>query len=126
MPSLVDELPLIALAAARARGRTVVRGAEELALKESNRIATMARRCRRRRPRRGDRDGWRSAACRRASAAARSQPHGDHRIAMIGGDRRAVLGERRPRRRPRARIDVSFPGFREILVALEVAVAERE
>ena len=42
MPSLVDELPLIALAACIARGTTRVRGAEELRVKESNRLETVA------------------------------------------------------------------------------------
>jgi len=36
----LDELPILAVLAARARGTTVVRGAEELRVKESDRIAT--------------------------------------------------------------------------------------
>ncbi len=39
VPSLVDELPLVALLASRAEGVTEVRGAEELRVKESDRIA---------------------------------------------------------------------------------------
>ena len=42
VPSLIDELPLLALAATMARGRTVVRGAGELRVKESNRLETVA------------------------------------------------------------------------------------
>src|SRR5207244_6434729 len=38
VPRLVDELPLVALLASHARGKSVVRGAEELRVKESNRI----------------------------------------------------------------------------------------
>ncbi len=38
IPSLIDELPLLAAVATRARGTTVVRGAEELRHKESDRI----------------------------------------------------------------------------------------
>ena len=41
-PGLIDELPLVAVLAAFARGRSEIRGARELALKESNRIATVA------------------------------------------------------------------------------------
>jgi 3-phosphoshikimate 1-carboxyvinyltransferase len=41
-PGLIDELPLVAVLAAFARGRSEIRGAQELALKESNRIATVA------------------------------------------------------------------------------------
>lgn len=41
-PSMIDEFPALFVAAAFARGRTVVRGAEELRVKESDRIAAMA------------------------------------------------------------------------------------
>jgi 3-phosphoshikimate 1-carboxyvinyltransferase len=41
VPRLVDELPLFALVAAMARGESVVRGAEELRVKESDRIETV-------------------------------------------------------------------------------------
>ena len=41
IPSLIDELPLVAILAARAEGVTVVRGASELRHKESDRIAAV-------------------------------------------------------------------------------------
>ncbi|MBA15149.1 MAG: 3-phosphoshikimate 1-carboxyvinyltransferase [Sphingomonas sp.] len=41
-PSMIDEYPILFVAAALASGRTVARGAEELRVKESDRIATMA------------------------------------------------------------------------------------
>ena len=41
VPSLIDELPLIVLVASFARGTTVIRGAGELRVKESDRIATV-------------------------------------------------------------------------------------
>ena len=41
VPSLIDELPLIALLASFARGTTMIRGAGELRVKESDRIATV-------------------------------------------------------------------------------------
>ncbi len=40
IPSIIDELPLVAVTAAAARGKTVIRGARELRVKESDRIAT--------------------------------------------------------------------------------------
>ena len=43
IPALIDELPLFLLAAARARGRSQVRGAKELRVKESDRLTAMAR-----------------------------------------------------------------------------------
>jgi len=41
IPRLIDELPVIAVAAAFAKGTTVIKDAEELKVKESNRIDTM-------------------------------------------------------------------------------------
>ena len=41
-PSMIDEYPILFVAAAFAAGRTVARGAHELRVKESDRIATMA------------------------------------------------------------------------------------
>lgn len=41
-PSMIDEYPALFVAAAFAEGRTVMRGLEELRVKESDRIATMA------------------------------------------------------------------------------------
>jgi 3-phosphoshikimate 1-carboxyvinyltransferase len=41
-PSMIDEYPVLFVAAAFADGRTVARGAEELRVKESDRIAAMA------------------------------------------------------------------------------------
>jgi 3-phosphoshikimate 1-carboxyvinyltransferase len=42
VPSMVDEFPILFVAAALAQGRTVTRGLEELRIKESDRIAAMA------------------------------------------------------------------------------------
>jgi len=43
IPSLVDELPIIMVAACFAQGRTVIRGAGELRVKETDRINSMVR-----------------------------------------------------------------------------------
>jgi len=42
IPNLVDEVPVLAVAAALAEGRTVIRDAQELRVKESDRLAAMA------------------------------------------------------------------------------------
>jgi 3-phosphoshikimate 1-carboxyvinyltransferase len=42
VPLAIDEFPVLFIAAACAQGRTVLRGAEELRVKESDRIAAMA------------------------------------------------------------------------------------
>jgi len=43
IPNLIDELPLVGVVAAMAEGKTVIRDAAELRVKESDRIAAMAR-----------------------------------------------------------------------------------
>ncbi len=43
VPSMVDEFPILFIAAALAKGRSVFRGLEELRVKESDRIAVMAK-----------------------------------------------------------------------------------
>ncbi len=82
VPLAIDEFPALFVAAACARGRTVVTGAEELRHKESDRIETMAR---------GLRalgvtvetlpDGMVIEGCQRLGAGT-IEAHGDHRIAM--------------------------------------------
>jgi len=42
VPSMVDEFPILFVAAAMAKGRSVFRGLEELRVKESDRITVMA------------------------------------------------------------------------------------
>jgi 3-phosphoshikimate 1-carboxyvinyltransferase len=42
VPGAIDEFPVLCIAAAAAEGRTVIRGASELRVKESDRISTMA------------------------------------------------------------------------------------
>lgn len=43
IPSLIDEIPILAVLATQAEGRTEIRGAEELRVKESDRIEAVAR-----------------------------------------------------------------------------------
>lgn len=42
IPRLIDEIPVIAVMATQARGKTIIRDAEELKVKETNRIDTVA------------------------------------------------------------------------------------
>jgi 3-phosphoshikimate 1-carboxyvinyltransferase len=43
IPRLIDEIPILAVAACVAKGKTVIRGAAELRVKESDRIASVSR-----------------------------------------------------------------------------------
>lgn len=114
VPRLIDEVPVIAAAAAYAEGTTVIRDARELRVKESDRIATMAAELRklgavvRELP-----DGMEIDGAARLRGAV-CDSHGDHRIAMS----MAVAGlgaEGETTVRDASWIDTSFPGFEQLL-----------
>lgn len=106
---MIDEFPALCVAAACASGRTVIRGAAELRVKESDRIATMA------------------AGLRALGIAVEESPdgavihggrlqggtvdsRGDHRIAMafaVAGQ----MAEGEVRIDDVANVATSFPGF---------------
>ncbi|SFS14759.1 3-phosphoshikimate 1-carboxyvinyltransferase [Dyella sp. OK004] len=112
VPDMIDEFPALFVAAAVAQGRTVVRGAAELRVKESDRIATMA------------------AGLRAIGAAIEETPdgaiidggalaggdvdsHGDHRIAMsfaVAG----LVSQGSIRINDCDNVATSFPGFLEL------------
>jgi 3-phosphoshikimate 1-carboxyvinyltransferase len=84
VPLAIDELPLVALLGCFAEGETVVRGAQELRLKESDRIATVV-------------EGLRGLGAEIEATAdgfvvtgtgglsgGTMASHGDHRLAMMG------------------------------------------
>jgi len=84
VPSLIDELPLVGLLGAFAAGTTVVRGAEELRVKESDRIATVVAALRALGARAEERsDGFAVTGARRLLGGG-MEAHGDHRLAMLG------------------------------------------
>jgi 3-phosphoshikimate 1-carboxyvinyltransferase len=117
VPLAIDELPLVALLGCFAEGETVVRGAEELRLKESDRIASVV-------------DGLRGLGATieatedgfavTGSGGLRGgvlQANGDHRLAMLGAvaglasqDGVEVVGMEAAA--------VSYPGFADDLATL--------
>ena len=118
VPVAIDELPLFALAAAHARGESILRGAEELRAKESDRIdATVdALRALGVRARATD-DGLRVTGVPARPRGGRVSSRGDHRLAMLGAV--AGLASRDGVRVEDAdAVAVSFPGFFEMLEEL--------
>ena len=117
IPRLLDELPLLALVATQAHGRTVVRDAAELRVKESDRIATTVGELRRLGAAVTETaDGFIVEGPTRLHGA-RCQSHGDHRIAMmlavaglIAEGETVVAGAEC--------VDVSFPGFYDALASV--------
>lgn len=112
VPDMIDEFPALFVAAAAARGITVVSGAAELRVKESDRIASMA------------------AGLRALGIAVEETPdgavitggalragtvrgHGDHRVAMsfaVAG----LIAEGDVRIEDCRNVSTSFPGFLEL------------
>jgi 3-phosphoshikimate 1-carboxyvinyltransferase len=115
VPRLVDELPLVALLASHARGKSVVRGAAELRVKESDRIEAVAdglRACGAHVHSRAD--GWTIAGVPTRLRGGRVDARGDHRIAMLGAV--AGLASREGAEVEGAEtVAISFPGFFELL-----------
>ena len=109
VPDMIDEFPALFVAAAAAEGETVVRGAAELRVKESDRLASMAAGLQAlgvavdERP-----DGATIHGGRIGGGAVDS--HGDHRIAMsfaVAG----LVADGPVRIGDCANVATSFPGF---------------
>lgn len=89
VPAMIDELPLLACVAAAAGVSLDVSGAEELRVKESDRISVVVSNLRAiGADAEEKRDGFRITGASRRSFRGRVVTHGDHRIAMAFG----VLG----------------------------------
>ena len=115
VPSLVDELPLIALLGSHARGETVIRGARELRVKETDRIEAVNDGLRALDGRiQSHDDGWTITGVPIRLRGGRMDARGDHRIAMLA----AVAGLAS---REGVEIEgadtaaISFPGFYDLL-----------
>ena len=115
VPLAIDELPLFALAAACARGQSVLRGAEELRAKETDRIEATVDALRAMGVRaRGTDDGFVVTGVPARIRGGRISSRGDHRLAMLGAV--AGLASREGVRIDDAHaVGVSFPAFFEML-----------
>jgi 3-phosphoshikimate 1-carboxyvinyltransferase len=121
VPALVDELPVFALAAAHARGDSVVRGAAELRVKETDRLDGVAEELRRLGGHiRATDDGWRIRGVPARLRGGVFDARGDHRLAMLG----AVAGlssMEGVELRGADAVEHSFPGFFRVLEQLTPA-----
>lgn len=122
VPLAIDEFPVLFIAAACAEGRTVLRGAEELRVKESDRIQVMA-------------DGLQTLGVKAEPTAdgivieggpiggGEVYSHGDHRIAMSFSI--ASLRAMAPIRiHDCANVATSFPNFVELARHVGIRVGE--
>jgi 3-phosphoshikimate 1-carboxyvinyltransferase len=115
--ALIDEIPVLAVAATQAHGRTTIRGAAELRLKESDRIAAMARNLRRLGARVEEFDDGLAVEGPTRLRGAQVSSFGDHRVAMamaVAG----LVAEGRTEIDDASVVGVSYPHFFRDLRAL--------
>lgn len=118
IPRLIDELPVLAVAAAFAEGETVFRDAEELKVKESNRIAAMVNELTRCGADAAETaDGMVIRGGRTLHAAA-FETYGDHRIAMSMAVCAKAISGSSEILDPKV-VAISYPDFFDTLSALE-------
>ncbi|HWV39299.1 MAG TPA: 3-phosphoshikimate 1-carboxyvinyltransferase [Vulgatibacter sp.] len=117
IPALVDEVPILAVVATQASGTTTIRGAGELRVKESDRLAGIAASLRRMGAAVDELPDGLAVHGPTPLAGAEVDAAGDHRLAMglaVAG--LAASGETRIQGAEWA--DVSFPGYFDVLAAL--------
>ena len=110
VPDMIDEFPALFVAAAAAQGNTVVRGAAELRVKESDRLAAMATGLRTLGVQVDETEDGATIHGGAALGSGTIESHGDHRIAMafaIAGQ----LSTGEVRVNDIANVATSFPDF---------------
>jgi 3-phosphoshikimate 1-carboxyvinyltransferase len=114
IPALIDEFPILCVAATQAEGITTIRGAEELRVKESDRIKSMATELRKMGAEIEEFDDGLSIMGKRGLKGAFIESYRDHRVAMslsiaalIADGTTTISGV--------SSVNISFPGFFEIL-----------
>lgn len=119
LPKLIDEIPILAVAATQAKGTTVIRDAGELRFKETDRIKTISSELRRMGAKVVEQQDGLMIEGPVPLKGASCESHGDHRIAMamavagLVAEGETVVSDSQC-------IDISFPGFRDKLNELMI------
>lgn len=114
IPRVIDEIPIIAVAATQAKGKTVIKGAEELRYKESDRIKTTVHELKRLGANIEEaRDGMIIYGPTRLKNGI-CQSYNDHRIAMISAIAGLIAAGRTIVEKVEC-VDTSFPSFAGII-----------
>lgn len=117
MPSLIDEFPILCVLAAQADGVTEIRGAEELRVKESDRIKAMATELKKLGVELEEYPDGISIKGKASLKGATVESYHDHRIAMSLAIA-ALAAEGTTTINNAECVDISFPGFFEELKRL--------
>ena len=113
IPSLIDEFPVLCVAASLAEGTTTIKGAQELRVKESDRISTIAAELRKMGVEIEEYPDGLSIKGAEKLRGAEVESHGDHRIAMSMAVA-ALVAEGRTVINGASAVNISFPGFFDI------------
>ncbi len=113
VPDMIDEFPALFVAAAAAEGNTVVTGAAELRVKESDRLAAMATGLRSLGVQVDETEDGATIHGGMTLGSGTIESHGDHRIAMAFAIA-AQLSNGEVRINDVANVATSFPGFDEL------------
>ncbi len=117
IPALIDEFPVLCVAATQAAGVTTIRGAEELRVKESDRIRTMVTELRKMGAEVDEFHDGLSISGGRPLTGAVIESYGDHRVAMamtVAG----LIAEGSTTVHGISSVNISFPGFFQLLRTL--------
>lgn len=117
IPKLIDEIPVIAVAASKAYGTTIIRDAQELKVKESNRIKTTADELSKFGVDITETDDGLIINGPTVMKGAVIESHNDHRIAMSAAVA-AILADGESIINDSQCVDISFPGFYKLLEEL--------
>jgi 3-phosphoshikimate 1-carboxyvinyltransferase len=110
IPKLIDEIPIIALLATQAEGTTIIKDAEELKVKETNRIDTVVQELKKLGARiEATEDGMIIHGKSKITGGTVSS-HGDHRIGMMLAIAALLCENEAELENPEA-ISVSYPNF---------------
>ena len=114
VPSLIDEFPILCIAAAKANGTTTISGAEELRVKESDRIKAMATEMSKMGIHVEEHPDGMSITGTESIRGAQVDSHGDHRIAMsmaVAG----LVADGTTTINNASAVSISFPDFFQII-----------
>ena len=114
VPDAIDEIPMLAVLAARAEGETRITGAGELRVKETDRVAAVVGNLRALGVEAEELEDGMVVRGTDRPLAGRVRAFHDHRIAMAFGVLGALPGNAVEIDHPEV-VDVSFPGFWELL-----------
>lgn len=124
IPRLIDEIPILAVAASVAKGKTVIRGAAELRVKESDRIASVSQELSKMGVEVEELPDGMVIHGGRLLLGAEVDTHSDHRLAMslaIAG----LIAEGETTIKHAQIAQVSYPSFWQDLLSLQAEVLSR-